>query len=186
MLFISFQICRLPTLGTRGFFSRVTRRCRRVSSRPQADMSSAEGRRNDLTNDFQRFLNCWNALEISVGTFMLIQTFGVAIQLYLHPSISTALMRPRRPNQYCLQLYICICIWLNWIYVNMAAVNVYRSSAKYVLGTNTLTLPTQENGWLSAPSTDLCNYHDNYSQQNPDSAGLGQSNNKVLASQSLQ
>ena len=37
---------------------------------------------------------------------MLIQTFGVAIQLYLHPSISTALMRPRRPNQYGAVIYL--------------------------------------------------------------------------------
>ena len=29
---------------------------------------------------------------------------------YLHPSISTALMRPRRPKQYCLQLVIDIYI----------------------------------------------------------------------------
>ena len=28
----------------------------------------------------------------------------MAIWPYLHPSISTALMRPRRPKQYCLQL----------------------------------------------------------------------------------
>ena len=68
----------------------------------------------------------------------------------------------------------------------MTAVNVYRSSAKYVLGTKTLTLPTQNTGWLSAHPIDLCNYHYNYSQQNPDSAGLGQSKNKVLASQSIQ
>jgi len=33
------------------------------------------------------------------------------------------------------------------IYVNMASVSVYRSSAKYVLGTKTLTLPTQDTGW---------------------------------------
>ena len=30
----------------------------------------------------------------------------MAIWLHLHPSISTALMRPRRPKQYCLQLVI--------------------------------------------------------------------------------
>ena len=29
---------------------------------------------------------------------------------------------------------------------------------KYVLGTKTLTLPTQDNGWLSVPPTELCNY----------------------------
>ena len=58
-----------------------------------------------------------------------------------------------------------------WIYVNMASVSVYRSYAKCVLGTKTLTLPTQDNRWLSAPPTELCNYHDNHSQQKRDSAG---------------
>ena len=53
----------------------------------------------------------------------------------------------------------------------MAAANDYRSSAKYVLVTKTLTLPTQDTRGLSAPPTDLCNYHYNYSQQSPDSAG---------------
>ena len=31
-------------------------------------------------------------------------SFGVALQLNLHPNISTALIRPRRPKQYCLQV----------------------------------------------------------------------------------
>ena len=31
-------------------------------------------------------------------------SFGETILVLLHPSISTALMRPRRPKQYCLQL----------------------------------------------------------------------------------
>ena len=35
----------------------------------------------------------------------------MAIWPYLHPSISTALMRPRRPKQYCLQLVIYIYIF---------------------------------------------------------------------------
>ena len=59
----------------------------------------------------------------------------------------------------------------DWIYVNMASVSVYRSYSKYVLGTKTLTLPTQENGLLFAPPSELCNYQDNHSQQRPDSAG---------------
>ena len=59
----------------------------------------------------------------------------------------------------------------DWIYENMASVGVYRSYAKCVLGTKTLTLPTQDNEWLSAPPTELCNYHDNNSQQRPDLAG---------------
>ena len=37
-----------------------------------------------------------------------VRSLGVAIWPYLHPTISTALMRPRRPKQYCLQLVICI------------------------------------------------------------------------------
>ena len=40
----------------------------------------------------------------------------------------------------------------------MASVSVYRSYAKCVLGTKTLILPTQDNGWLSVPPTELCNY----------------------------
>ena len=40
----------------------------------------------------------------------------------------------------------------------MASVGVYRSYAKCVLGTKTLILPTQDNGWLSVPPTELCNY----------------------------
>ena len=51
----------------------------------------------------------------------------------------------------------------------MASVSVYKSSANYVLGTGTktLTLPTQDTGWLSVPPTELRNYNDNYSQQRP-------------------
>ena len=40
----------------------------------------------------------------------------------------------------------------------MASVSVYRSYAKCVLDTKTLILPTQDNGWLSVPCTELCNY----------------------------
>ena len=59
----------------------------------------------------------------------------------------------------------------DWIYETIASVSVYRSYAKSVLGTKTLTLPTQDDGWLSASPTELCNCHDNHSQQRPDSAG---------------
>ena len=59
----------------------------------------------------------------------------------------------------------------------MTSVSVYRSYAKYVFGTNTLTFPTHDNGWLSAPPTELFDYHDNRSH-----GGLIQ---LVLASQSL-
>ena len=47
----------------------------------------------------------------------------------------------------------------------MASVSVYRSYAKCVLGTKTLTLPTQDNGWLSVPATELCNYQQQQQQQ---------------------
>ena len=53
-----------------------------------------------------------------------VRSLGVAIWSYLHPSISTALMRPRRPKQYCLQLviyiyiYIYICIYI-YIYISI-------------------------------------------------------------------
>ena len=67
-----------------------------------------------------------------------------------------------------------------WIYVNMASKSVYRSYAKFVLGTKTLTLPTQDNGWLSTPPTELCNYHDNHSHQRPDSAGYGKLRTRYL------
>ena len=43
----------------------------------------------------------------------------------------------------------------DWIYVNTALVSVYRSYIKSVLGTKTLTLPTQENGLLLAPPSEL-------------------------------
>ena len=40
----------------------------------------------------------------------------------------------------------------------MDLLSVYRSYAKCVLCTKTLILPTQDNGWLSVPPTELCNY----------------------------
>ena len=40
----------------------------------------------------------------------------------------------------------------------MASVSVYRSYAKCVLDIKTLILPTQDNGWLSVPPNELCNY----------------------------
>ena len=46
----------------------------------------------------------------------------------------------------------------------MAAVSVYRSCAKCVLGSKTLILPTQDNGWLSVPPTELCNYQQQQQQ----------------------
>ena len=46
----------------------------------------------------------WHGLDDST----CVRSLGVAIWPYLHPSISTALMRPRRPKQYCLQLVIYI------------------------------------------------------------------------------
>ena len=44
------------------------------------------------------------------------------LKVRLHLSISTALMRPRRPKQYCLQLYIYIYIY---IYVYMAGLSYH-------------------------------------------------------------
>ena len=46
----------------------------------------------------------------------------------------------------------------------MASVSVYRSYAKCVLGTKTLILPTQDNGRLSVPPTELCNYQQQQQQ----------------------
>ena len=83
-------------------------------------------------------------------------------------------------------LFIFLFVYISdWIYENMASVSVHMSYAKCVLGTKTLTLPTQDNGWLSAPPTELCNYHDNHSKQRPDSAGEGKLRTKVRTSQSL-
>ena len=48
----------------------------------------------------------------------------------------------------------------------MASVSVYRSYARCVLGTKTLILPTQDTGWLSVPTTELCNYQRQKQQQN--------------------
>ena len=53
----------------------------------------------------------------------------------------------------------------NRIYVNMASVSVYRSYAKCVLRTKTLIFPNQDNGWLSVPATELCNYQQQQQQQ---------------------
>ena len=48
----------------------------------------------------------------------------------------------------------------------MASVSVFRSYAKCVLSTKTLILPTQDNGWLSLPPSELCNYQQQQQQQN--------------------
>ena len=53
-----------------------------------------------------------------------VRSLGVAIWSYLHPSISTALMRPRRPKQYCLQLVIHIYIYI-YISVVLTSVSVF-------------------------------------------------------------
>ena len=47
----------------------------------------------------------------------------------------------------------------------MVSVSVYRSYAKCVPGAKTLILPTQDNGWLSVPATELCNYQQQQQQQ---------------------
>ena len=46
----------------------------------------------------------------------------------------------------------------------MASVSVYRCYAKCVLDTKILILPTQDNGWLSVPPTELCNYQQQQQQ----------------------
>ena len=46
----------------------------------------------------------------------------------------------------------------------MASVSVYRSYSKCVLSAKTLILPTQDNGWLSVPPTQLCNYQQQQQQ----------------------
>ena len=43
----------------------------------------------------------------------------------------------------------------------MASVSVYRCYAKCVFDIKILILPTQENGWLSVPPTELCNINNN-------------------------
>ena len=67
-----------------------------------------------------------------------VRSLGVAIWPHLYPSISIALMRPRRPKQYCLQLviymyiYIYIYIYLYmYIYVDVAIFPYH--SARYVV-----------------------------------------------------
>ena len=54
----------------------------------------------------------WHGLDDST----CVRSLGVAIWPYLHPSISTALMRPRRPKQYCLQLVIYMYVYI-YIYI---------------------------------------------------------------------
>ena len=49
-----------------------------------------------------------------------VRSLGVVIWPYLRPGISTALMRPRRPKQYCVQLVIYIYIYI-YIYMHMLA-----------------------------------------------------------------
>ena len=57
----------------------------------------------------------WHGLDDT--TF--VGSFGVAISLNLRPTIIAALMRPRRPKQYCLQLYI-------YKYVNLNDKKIYN------------------------------------------------------------
>ena len=49
---------------------------------------------------------------------------------YLHPSISTALMRPRRPKQYCLQLVIYIYIYIGSLSFDFSIVQCLRHLEK--------------------------------------------------------
>ena len=54
------------------------------------------------------YIYLWHGLDDST----CVRSPGVAIWPYLHPSISTAQMRPRRPKQYCLQLVTYIYIYI--------------------------------------------------------------------------
>ena len=54
-----------------------------------------------------------------------VRSLGVTLLPYLHPSISTALMRPRRPKQYCLQLVIYV-----YIYFIVYFFNIYLPKAE--------------------------------------------------------
>ena len=53
-------------------------------------------------------LRLWHGLDDPT----CVRSLGVVIWPYLHLSISTALIRPRRPKQYCLQLVIYIYIYI--------------------------------------------------------------------------
>ena len=64
-----------------------------------------------------------------------VRSLEVAIWSYLHPSISTALMRPRRPKQYCLQLVIYIYTYI-YIYIHTyIPISKTLQILKYLLST---------------------------------------------------
>ena len=59
----------------------------------------------------------------------------MAIWSYLHPSISTALMRPRRPKQYCLQLVIYIYMYIYiyiYIYIHQIIYDLVALSSHFI------------------------------------------------------
>ena len=66
------------------------------------------------------YIYIWHGLDDPT----CVRSLGVAIWPHLHSSISIALMRPRRPKQYCLQLaiyiyiYIYICMYIGSLQVD--------------------------------------------------------------------
>ena len=62
----------------------------------------------------------WHGLDDTT----CVRSLGVAIKPYLHPRISTALMRPRRPKQYCLQLVIYIYMYIYITITSLWSVNI--------------------------------------------------------------
>ena len=76
------------------------------------------------------FSNCARSLEYSSSSTLAGLSYHIcgklevafkghsSQHLSLHLSISTALMRPRRPKQYCLQLVICMYVYIH-IYIHI-------------------------------------------------------------------
>ena len=65
----------------------------------------------------------------------------VALKLHLHLSISTELMRPRRPKQYCLQLYnIYIDIFINNIFAFIRVNKVLLCLVTFLSVTNRILM----------------------------------------------
>ena len=65
-------------------------------------------------------LRLWHGLDDPT----YVRSLGVVVWPYLHLSISTALIRPRRPKQYCLQLVIYIYIYI-YIYSQRLYIYIY-------------------------------------------------------------
>ena len=113
------------------------------------------------------------------------RVYNACPNFYLpHTPINHKPLHPQTNKTYCMFFTDIVdsffrCFISHWIYENMALlVSVYRSDpyrsfAKSVLGIKTLTWPSPPRTMGDCPPTELCNYHDNHSQQRPDSAGKG-------------